>query len=58
MAIVGGSDTTSSAVSNLFWFLLSNPATYKRLQAEIDGLGDGVMDYAQQAHLSYLNCAM
>ncbi|KAF8235772.1 cytochrome P450 [Tricholoma matsutake] len=58
LAIIAGADTTSSAISNLFWYLLSNPVTYKRLQAEIDELGDDVMDYGKQAHLTYLNAAL
>jgi len=37
---------------------MSNPVVYKRLQAEIDRLGDGVMDYSQQSQLTYLNAAM
>ncbi|KAF5379710.1 hypothetical protein D9615_005671 [Tricholomella constricta] len=32
--------------------------TRLRLQAEIDELGDDAMDYAKQAHLTYLNSAM
>jgi len=58
LAIIAGSDTTSSAVANLFYFLLSNPTTYKRLQAEIDELGDNVMDYNRQVHLEYLTAAI
>jgi len=37
---------------------MCNPVVYKRLQAEIDELGEGVMDYSQQSQLSYLNAAM
>jgi len=58
LAIVAGSDTTSSAITNLFYLLLTNPVKYKRLQAEIDELGDEVMDYGKQARLCYLNGAM
>ena len=58
LAIIAGSDTTSSALSNLFWFLLREPKIYKRLQAEIDELGEDVMDYTKQSHLTYLNAAM
>ncbi|KAG6816461.1 hypothetical protein H0H87_005944 [Tephrocybe sp. NHM501043] len=58
LAIIAGADTTSSAITNLVYFLLRNPNTYKRLQAEIDTLGDNVMDYARQAHLPYLNAAL
>jgi cytochrome P450 len=58
LAIIAGSDTTSSALSTFFWCLLREPKTYKRLQAEIDELGEDVMDYAKQAHLSYLNATL
>ncbi|KAG6872248.1 hypothetical protein C0995_011597 [Termitomyces sp. Mi166 len=58
LAIIAGADTTSSAIANLIYFLLANPNTYKRLQTEIDTLGDGVMDYAKQAHLPYLTAAL
>jgi cytochrome P450 len=58
LAIIAGSDTASSTISNLFWCLLSNPVTYKRLQAEIDTLDDDVMDFSKQARLPYLSCVM
>jgi cytochrome P450 len=58
LAIIAGSDTTSSAMSNLFYYLLTNPKTYKRVQAEVDSIGDNVMDYAKLAHLPYLNASM
>ena len=58
LAIVAGSDTTSSAMSNLFYLLLTHPVKYKRLQAEIDELGHEVMDYGKQGRLTYLNGAM
>ncbi|KAG5640790.1 hypothetical protein DXG03_007187 [Asterophora parasitica] len=58
LAIIAGSDTISNVVTNLFYFLISNPTAYKRLQAEIDELGDQVTDYAKQAPLPYLNAAI
>ena len=35
-----------------------NPAAYKRLQDEIDELGDNVVDCSRQVHLPYLNAVM
>ncbi|KAG6808992.1 hypothetical protein H0H92_002067, partial [Tricholoma furcatifolium] len=58
LAIIAGADTTSSAIANLVYFLLRNPNAYRRIQAEIDTLGDNVMDYAKQAHLPYLTAAL
>ena len=37
---------------------MTNPTPYKRLQAEIDSLGDNVMDCAAQVHLPYLNAVL
>ncbi|TFK75098.1 cytochrome P450 [Pluteus cervinus] len=58
LAIIAGSDTTSTALANMFFFLLSNPDTYRRLQAEIDSLGEDIMDYNKQPHLPYLSGAI
>ncbi|KAF8640282.1 hypothetical protein AX16_010177 [Volvariella volvacea WC 439] len=58
LAIIAGSDTTSSALANLFFFIMTNSATYKRLQAEVDSLGDDVMNYARHPHLPYLNAVI
>jgi cytochrome P450 len=58
LAIIAGSDTTSSAITHLFYFLMCNPTAYKRLQAEIDELGDDILDGTKLAHLPYLNASM
>lgn len=58
LVIIAGSDTTSSAMSHLFYFLMCNPVAYKRLQAEVDELGDDVLDTTKHAHMGYLNGAM
>ncbi|KAF7333636.1 hypothetical protein MSAN_02406600 [Mycena sanguinolenta] len=36
LAIVAGSDTSATVLSNTFFFLLSHPESYHRLQSEID----------------------
>jgi hypothetical protein len=58
LAIIAGSDTTSTAITHLFYFLMCNPAAYKRLQAEVDELGDDILDCTKQAHMPYLNASM
>ncbi|PPR03076.1 hypothetical protein CVT24_012389 [Panaeolus cyanescens] len=59
LTIIAGSDTTSGALSNLFYYLMVNPVALKRLQAEIDEVTDGeVFDVAKQAHLPYLNAVL
>ncbi|KAG6859792.1 hypothetical protein C0995_003925 [Termitomyces sp. Mi166 len=58
LAILAGSDTTSTAITNLIYLLLNHPKTYKRLQAEIDTLGENVMDYTTQTQLPYLTAVL
>ena len=58
LAIVAGSDTTSNAITNVLYHLMTNPTAYKRLQAEIDELGDNVLVCATQMNLPYLNAVM
>ena len=58
LAIVAGSDTTSNAIANALYFIMRGPAIYKRLKAEIDGLGDNLMDCAMQEQLPYLNAVL
>jgi len=58
LTVLAGSDTTFSAITNIIYFLISHPTTYKRLQAEVDGLGDKLMDCSEQAQLPYLNAVI
>lgn len=71
LAIVAGSDTSSSAMSNAFYFLLSHPDKYRKLQEEIDNAynthqipdldveSDEVQSYHDVlAGLKYLNAVM
>jgi len=56
--MLAGSDTTSSAATNILYLLISHPSAYNRLQAEIDGLGDKLTDCTTQAQLPYLNAVI
>ncbi|OJA16411.1 hypothetical protein AZE42_05499 [Rhizopogon vesiculosus] len=61
LAIVAGSDTTATTLSCLFWFLLSNPQTYRRLQAEVDRFfppGEDLLSTVHHPHMSYLDAVM
>ena len=58
LAIVAGSETTTTVIKNVLYFLMTNPTAYNRLRAEIDGLGDSIMDCAAQVHLPYLNAVL
>ncbi|KAK7037631.1 hypothetical protein VNI00_010847 [Paramarasmius palmivorus] len=61
LAIVAGSDTTASAMSSLFWFLLSNPEWYKRLQKEVDEVypeGDDALDASRHGKMKVLGACL
>ena len=58
LAISAGSDTTSSAATDILYFLISHPTTYKHLQVEMDELGDTLTNCTTQVHLPYLNAVM
>ncbi|KAF8481478.1 cytochrome P450, partial [Russula emetica] len=58
LAIIAGSDTTSSILSTIIYYLLLNPAAYKRLQEEVDSAfpsGEEPLDVAKLSHLEWLN---
>ena len=62
IAIIAGSDTTSTTLSGLFYYLMSNPVEYKRLQNEIDAAfppeeGDP-FDATKLAEMPFLNAVM
>lgn len=61
-AIIAGSDTTASVMSNIFFFILHHRAIYNRLQAEVDAAfppGEGEpTDAAKLAQLEYMNAVM
>lgn len=61
LTIVAGADTTSCAMSSLFWFLMTHPECYRRLQEEIDTVyppGEDAMDTSKHEELKYLNAVM
>lgn len=61
-AIIAGSDTTASVMSNIFFFILHHRAVYNRLQAEVDAAfppGEGEpTDAAKLAQLEYMNAVI
>lgn len=62
LAIIAGSDTTSTLLSGIFFYLLSNPLCYKFVQEEIDEAfppseGDP-FDATKLADMPYLNAVM
>ncbi|TCD71818.1 hypothetical protein EIP91_003161 [Steccherinum ochraceum] len=62
LAIVAGSDTSATALSHCFYFLLRNPKCMQRLREEIEsiypGATDTTLDFAQQAEMPYLNACI
>ena len=62
LAIIAGSDTTSTTLGGLFYYLMNNPFDYQRLQKEIDaafppGEGDP-FDSLKLSELPFLNAVM
>lgn len=62
LAIIAGSDTTSTLLSGIFFYLLSNPPCYTLVQEEIDEAfppseGDP-FDATKLADMPYLNAVM
>lgn len=62
LAIIAGSDTTSTTLSGLFYYLMSSPLDYQRLQKEIDtafppGEGDP-FDTLKLSEMPFLNAVM
>ncbi|KAJ7653210.1 cytochrome P450 [Mycena polygramma] len=61
VAIIAGSDTTATVLSNAFFFLLSHPESYMRLQGEVDKAfpsGKEATDPALLSRLPYLNAVI
>lgn len=61
LAIVAGGDTTSRAIQNVFFALLSHPEHYERLKAEMDSAfssGDGIFDIGRYTDLKFLDAVV
>ena len=61
LAIVAGSDTTSSVLSNVFYCLLTHPEAYARLRAEVDNYypsEEDALNTKHHADMPYLNAVM
>ncbi|KAI0354613.1 high nitrogen upregulated cytochrome P450 monooxygenase 2 [Trametes cingulata] len=61
LAVVAGSDTTSSVLSSLFFCLLTHPDAYTRLRAEVDSYyptGEDALNTKHHADMPYLNAVI
>ncbi|OCK85373.1 cytochrome P450 [Lepidopterella palustris CBS 459.81] len=55
--IIGGSDTTSSSLASISYFLMTHPEKLDKLKAEIHAY-DGPLDHANLAKFPYLNAVI
>jgi len=61
LSIIAGSDTTSSVLTAVIYYLILNPAAYERLQEEVDCAfpsGEEPLDAEKLSHLEWLNGCM
>ena len=61
LAIVSGSDTTSSALTSIIYYLLLSPTAYENLQGEVDDAfpsGEEPLDTLKLSKLEWLNGCM
>jgi cytochrome P450 len=61
LAIIAGSDTTSSALAALFYYLLLNPEAYEHLEEEVDSAftsGEEPLDAVKLSQMKWLNGCM
>lgn len=55
--IIGGSDTTSSTLATIIYYLSTHPDKYTKLKAEIDPY-NGPLDHANLSKFQYLNAVI
>ncbi|KAI9462028.1 high nitrogen upregulated cytochrome P450 monooxygenase 2 [Russula earlei] len=58
LAIIAGSDTTSSSLTGTIYYLLLNPTAYDRLQKEVDSAfpnGEEPLDVVKLSQMEWLN---
>ena len=61
LAVVAGSDTTSSCLTSIFFCILTHPEPYAKLQAEVDRFCPAGEDPSKTTHhheMMYLNAIM
>ncbi|EKM52361.1 uncharacterized protein PHACADRAFT_148937 [Phanerochaete carnosa HHB-10118-sp] len=61
LAIIAGSDTTSTMLTNLWYFMLRHPEYAERLRKEIDLTfppGEDPLDFSRHADMPYLNACI
>ena len=59
--MIAGSDTTSSVLTALLYYLLLNPRAYEHLQEEVDStfmVGEEPLDTVKFSHMEWLNGCM
>ncbi|KAF9063009.1 high nitrogen upregulated cytochrome P450 monooxygenase 2 [Rhodocollybia butyracea] len=57
LTVIAGADTSSCAMTSLFWFLCSNTQCYKRVREELDAVyppGSDPLDVSKHSSLPYL----
>jgi len=58
LAVVAGSDTTATAFTAMWYYLLLNPSKFERLRNEIDTYfppGEEPLEFMRMVNMPYLN---
>ncbi|KAJ3551693.1 hypothetical protein NM688_g4557 [Phlebia brevispora] len=61
LAVIAGSDTTATAMSNVWFFMLKHPECLAKLRKEIDATfpdGEETSDFSRHANMPYLNACI